>query len=81
MAPGLEPRCCAVRPRAEELTVWFAWFLSYLETGEEATFTVQVRVAECETIAGTISLETAFISNTCTEYLLRTRCCTGGLGV
>ena len=82
MAPEFEPCCCAVRLRAEEWTMWFAWFLSYLQTGE-VTFTVQVGVAECETITGTISLETGkcFISNTCAEYLLRTRCCTGGLGI
>ena len=60
--------------------MWFALLLSYLETGEEVTFTAQVRVAECAAITGTISLETAFISNTCIEYLLRTRCCPGGLG-
>lgn len=68
MAPEFEPCCCAVRLRAEEWTMWFAWFLSYLQTGE-VTFTAQAGVAECEITGpfpfkqGNASFQTLVLSN------------------
>lgn len=35
MSSGLEHWWWAIRLRAKGETMWFAWLLSYLETGEE----------------------------------------------